>query len=54
MRAESVEGVIRSLKRYDRLKQKYPGWDLYWKAEHDDIVMEAMRRSAADRIKETF
>ena len=23
-RAESVEGVIRSLKRYDRLKQKYP------------------------------
>ena len=54
MRAESVEGVIRSLKRYDRLKQKYPGWDLWWRAEHDDIVMAAMRLSAADRIKETF
>lgn len=41
-RAETLEGVVRSLKRYDRLKQKYPGWELEWKSEHDALVTQAM------------
>lgn len=41
-RAESVEGVVRSLKRYDRLRQKYVGWGLEWKPEHAALVNEAM------------
>lgn len=43
-RAESVEGVMRSLKRYDRLSQKYPGWELYWGAEFDALVQETIAR----------
>uniref|UniRef100_E6VL57 Uncharacterized protein n=1 Tax=Rhodopseudomonas palustris (strain DX-1) TaxID=652103 RepID=E6VL57_RHOPX len=40
-RAETVEGVERSIKRYERLQQKYQGWPLYWKAEHADLVHQA-------------
>lgn len=57
-RAESVEGVMRSLKRYDRLSQKYPGWELYWGAEFDALVTEAMDRRQAEKtvltVVETF
>lgn len=41
-RAETLEGTLRSLKRYDRLAQKYVGWDLYWLPEHDALVKEAL------------
>jgi hypothetical protein len=50
-RAETVDGVRRSLKRYDRLSVKYPGWQLFWKTEHDAIVREAM---LSDSITSTF
>lgn len=42
-RAETLEGVLRSIKRYERLKQKYVGWQFYWKPEHDALVTEAIR-----------
>lgn len=43
-RADSVEGVLRSLKRYERLSQKYLGWGLEWKPEHAALVNEALDR----------
>jgi hypothetical protein len=42
-RAESVDGVRRSLKRYERLKQKYQGWPLRIPAEFAEIVSAALR-----------
>jgi hypothetical protein len=38
-RAESVEGVRRSLARYDRLSQKYQGWTLNVPAEFKKLVV---------------
>ncbi|MBR1173917.1 hypothetical protein JQ617_08125 [Bradyrhizobium sp. KB893862 SZCCT0404] len=43
-RADSVEGVMRSIKRYNRLSQKYQGWEFYWLPHHDAIVEEAQQR----------
>lgn len=40
-RAESVDAVRRSLKRYERLSQKYVGWTLNVPAEFEAIVAEA-------------
>jgi hypothetical protein len=47
-RAESVEAVMRSIKRWKRLSAKYPGWDIGWKAEDD-----AMAQAAWDRLDGT-
>jgi hypothetical protein len=57
-RADTVEGVVRSIKRHKRLTEKYQGWSLMWKAEFDGLVMEAYKRIAADNavytVAETF
>lgn len=51
-RAESVEGVERSLKRYARLSRKYPGWRLNVPKEFEPLVQEATERFWA--VEETF
>lgn len=50
-RAESVDGVARSLKRYHRLSQKYVGWQLRVPNEFTPLVNAAL---AAGAISETF
>jgi hypothetical protein len=47
-RADSIEGTLRSLKRYDRLAQKYPEWPLVIPQELQEVGYEAMRRHMAD------
>jgi hypothetical protein len=48
-RADSVDGVIRSIKRYNRLSQKYVGWPFCWGEEFDEIVHEAQKRIIAEK-----
>jgi len=49
-RAETVEAVMRSLKRFQRLKQKYVGWDLGWNAEDDAMVNTALDRLEGEGV----
>jgi hypothetical protein len=53
-RAESVEGVRRSLKRYERLSQKYVGWELNVPAEFEALVEAARSEFTVAAIEETF
>jgi hypothetical protein len=48
-RAETVEGVKRSLRRYMRLKEKY-AWPLFWRPEHNQLVHEAMDALEAEGV----
>jgi len=50
-RAESVEGVMRSIKRYERLSQKYQGWPLQVPAEFDALYREALSRMPLNALK---
>jgi hypothetical protein len=49
-RAETVEAVMRSLKRFQRLKAKYVGWQIGWNAEDDKMVNEALDRLEAEGV----
>jgi len=40
-RADCVEGVKRSLNRFDRLRQKYHDWELRWPPEAEALVTNA-------------
>jgi hypothetical protein len=54
-RAESVEGVARSLKRYARLSQKYVGWELNVPAEFAALVAAARDMDKfVTAVEETF
>lgn len=56
-RAESVEGVKRSLRRYERLSQKYQGWRLNVPKEFELIVMAtraAMQTESWSSAKQDF
>jgi hypothetical protein len=46
-RADSIEGTMRSLKRYDRLVQKYEDWPLIIHPHLREVAYEAMRRHMA-------
>jgi hypothetical protein len=48
-RADSIEGTMRSLKRYDRLVQKYEDWPLVIPAHLREVGYEAMRRHMSDK-----
>jgi len=41
-RADSVEGVRRSLNRFERLRRKYHDWELRWAPEAEEMVSQAM------------
>lgn len=43
-RADSAEGFARTMRRYERLRQKYVGWKL--------VIPERLARQIADRIAE--
>lgn len=49
-RAETVQGVQRSLKRYQRLSEKYRGWSLVIPDEFKDIVTEAVKELHATEV----
>jgi hypothetical protein len=49
-RADTIEGTVRSLKRYDRLVQKYEDWPLVIPAHLREVGYEAMRRHMSDKV----
>lgn len=54
-RAETVEGVMRSIKRYQRLQQKYQGWPLTCARKDGFMVEQAYQRLADEgRLYTTY
>jgi hypothetical protein len=49
-RADTIEGTVRSLKRYDRLVQKYEDWPLVIPSHLREVGYEAMRRHMSDKV----
>lgn len=48
-RADTIEGTMRSLKRYDRLQEKYHDWPLVIPEHLQEVGFEAMRRHMGDK-----
>lgn len=50
-RAETVDGVKRSIKRYERLSAKYPGWSINVPAEFDALYKAALAEMPLNALK---